>query len=135
MDKGEVVRAAATAAVKAILKACPPESTRTVFQAIEPFLKSGKWRSKAGALDTLKLFVAHAPSQVAAQLGTILPKVEEAMHDTKSEVITYFIICHWLEFNCVTGFFCGQQGSNEFVYHTRESRHHPTYSIACEMHG
>lgn len=86
MDKGEVVRAAATAAVKAILKACPPESTRTVFQAIEPFLKSGKWRSKAGALDTLKLFVAHAPSQVAAQLGTILPKVEEAMHDTKSEV-------------------------------------------------
>ncbi|TFK68674.1 hypothetical protein BDN72DRAFT_768987 [Pluteus cervinus] len=86
MDKGDVVRAAATAAVKAILKACPRESTGVVFRTLEAVLQSGKWRTKVGVLETFKIFVASAPEKAAAELGTVLPKIEAAMHDTKGEV-------------------------------------------------
>jgi len=86
MDKGDVVRAAAQAALKAILKLCPPESTGIMFRHLEAILDSGKWRSKVGVLDHLKTFVTSARDEVAAELGAILPHVENAMHDTKSEV-------------------------------------------------
>ncbi|KAG5638866.1 hypothetical protein H0H81_009169 [Sphagnurus paluster] len=88
MDKGDVVRAAATAAVKAILKLFPPESTRVVFKHLVDILETGKWRTKVGVLDALKSFVTPARDAVAAELGTLLPKVEGAMHDTKQEVST-----------------------------------------------
>ncbi|KAG6866734.1 hypothetical protein C0991_011393 [Blastosporella zonata] len=86
MDKGDVVRAAASAAVKAILKLFPPESTRIVFDTLVAILETGKWRTKVGVLDALKTFVSSARDAVAAELGTLLPKVESAMHDTKQEV-------------------------------------------------
>ncbi|KAF8656119.1 hypothetical protein AX16_002757 [Volvariella volvacea WC 439] len=86
MDKGEVVKVAATAAVKAIIKACPPESTRIVFRILESVLETGKWKTKVGVLDAFKLFVPIAPEQVAAELGATIPKVEAAMHDTKQDV-------------------------------------------------
>ncbi|KAG6845309.1 hypothetical protein H0H87_011159 [Tephrocybe sp. NHM501043] len=86
MDKGDVVRAAASASVKAILKLCPPESTRIVFATLVAILEAGKWRTKVGVLDAFKTFVAPARDAVAAELGTLLPKVESAMHDTKQEV-------------------------------------------------
>ena len=86
MDKGDVVRAAATAACKAILKLFPPESTRIVFRSLEEILDKGKWRTKVGVLDAMKGFVANARDAVAEQLGVTLPKVEAAMHDTKAEV-------------------------------------------------
>jgi elongation factor 3 len=86
MDKGDVVRIAATAASKAILKLFPPESTRIVFRILEDILDKGKWKTKVGALDAMKSFVAPARDAVAAELGQILPKVESTMHDTKQEV-------------------------------------------------
>ena len=86
MDKGEVVRIAASAAVKAILKLLPPESTRIVFKSLENILANGKWRTKVGVLDALRSFVPAARDEVANELGEVLPNVEAAMHDTKQEV-------------------------------------------------
>ena len=86
MDKGEVVRIAAATAVKAILKLFPPESTRIVFSTLETILENGKWRTKVGVLDAFRTFVTPARDAVAAELGTTLPKIEAAMHDTKQEV-------------------------------------------------
>lgn len=91
MDKGDVVRAAATAAVKSILKLFPPESTHVVFDTLETILEAGKWRTKVGVLDAFKVFVSPARDAVAAELGDILPKVEHAMHDTKQEVSLFHL--------------------------------------------
>lgn len=93
MDKGEVVRTAASSAVKTILKLFPPESTRIVFRTLESILENGKWRTKVGVLDSFKIFVSSARDQVAAELGNVLPKVETAMHDTKHEVSSAAIKC------------------------------------------
>lgn len=86
MDKGDVVRIAATAATKTLLRLFPPESTRIVFRHLEDILEKGKWRTKIGALDAIRGFVDRAKDEVAAELGEVLPKVEKAMHDTKPEV-------------------------------------------------
>lgn len=86
MDKGDVVRLAATAAGKTILRLCPPESTRVVFRQLVEILENGKWRTKVGALDAIRGFVDRAKEQVGVELVDILPKVEKAMHDTKPEV-------------------------------------------------
>lgn len=86
MDKGDVVRKAAAAAVNAILKLFPPEAFRILFTSLESILQSGKWRTKVGVLDSYKSFVALSQEAVAEQLGRILPKVELSMHDTKQEV-------------------------------------------------
>ncbi|KAF9482111.1 hypothetical protein BDN70DRAFT_904869 [Pholiota conissans] len=93
MDKGEVVRAAATAAVKAILKLFPAESTRIVFRKLESILDNGKWRTKVGVLEAFKSFTTSARDAVAAELGTTLPRVEAAMHDTKQEVSSAAVKC------------------------------------------
>lgn len=90
MDKGDVVRTAASTAVKAILKPVPPESMRVIINQLEEILESGKWRTKVGVLNSIKGFVAIAPTQVADLLGDLLPKVEKAMHDTKSDVCPSF---------------------------------------------
>jgi elongation factor 3 len=90
MDKGDVVRAAASSATRSILKLCPPESTRIVFRTLEDILEKGKWRSKVGVLDAMRSFVNSAKDFVADQLGETLPKVEMAMHDTKQEVNDLF---------------------------------------------
>lgn len=91
MDKGDVVRQAASSAVKAILKLCPPESTHIMFQALESILENGKWRTKVGVLDSMKTFVNSARDAVATELGDVLPKVEAAMHDTKQEVSAVYL--------------------------------------------
>ncbi|PFH53784.1 hypothetical protein AMATHDRAFT_54296 [Amanita thiersii Skay4041] len=93
MDKGEVVRIAATAAVKTILKLLPPEATHLVFQSFKDILDAGKWRTKIGVLDALKSFVPTAPQAVSVELGSILPRVENAMHDTKQEVASAAVKC------------------------------------------
>lgn len=93
MDKGDVVRIAATAASKTILKLFPPESTRLVLQQLEDILEKGKWKTKVGALDAVRSFVDRAKEQVANELGNILPKVELAMHDTKPEVCALQLFC------------------------------------------
>jgi elongation factor 3 len=86
------VRAAATSACKAILKLFPPESTRVVFRTLEDILDKGKWRTKVGVLEAMKTFVANGQEYVAEQLGTTIPKVEAAMHDTKAEVSAEVIL-------------------------------------------
>ncbi|OCH95177.1 hypothetical protein OBBRIDRAFT_788641 [Obba rivulosa] len=93
MDKGDVVRAAAATAAKALLKLFPPESTRIVFRELESILENGKWRTKVGVLDAMARFVNTARDAVANELGTTLPKVEAAMHDTKQEVSTAAVKC------------------------------------------
>ncbi|KAI0785615.1 P-loop containing nucleoside triphosphate hydrolase protein [Abortiporus biennis] len=92
-DKGDVVRTAAASASKAILKLFPPESTPYVFRVLEDILEKGKWQSKVGALDAIKAFVNPAREAVARELGSTLPKVEAAMHDTKKEVSSAAIKC------------------------------------------
>jgi elongation factor 3 len=92
MDKGEVVRQAAAAAAKAILKLFPPESTRLVFETLKGVIENGKWRTKAGALDAMRTFVNGAEEAVATELATILPVVTAAMHDTKNEVCHALIV-------------------------------------------
>lgn len=91
MDKGDVVRTAATAAVKALLKLFPPESSHLVFDPLESILQNGKWRTKVGVLDAYKSFATTSQDAVADQLGVLLPKIELAMHDTKQEV--GFVCC------------------------------------------
>ena len=86
MDKGDVVRLASSAAVKTIMRLFPAESTQLVFRALENILEKGKWRTKVGALDAIRSFAERAKEQVAGELGTTLPKVELALHDTKQEV-------------------------------------------------
>jgi elongation factor 3 len=90
MDKGDVVRSAASSAVKSILKLYPPEATRVVFAELVKILENGKWKTKVGVLDALKSFVASKKDAVAEELVRVLPKVEHAMHDTKPEVWIYF---------------------------------------------
>lgn len=92
MDKGDVVRIAATAATKGILKLFPPESTRLVFRTLVDVLEKGKWKAKVAALDAMKGFATTAKEAVAEQLGVTLPKVESAMHDTKAEVKAHLIV-------------------------------------------
>ncbi|KAI0780034.1 P-loop containing nucleoside triphosphate hydrolase protein [Fomes fomentarius] len=93
MDKGDVVRIAATSATKSILKLFPPEATRPVFRTLENILDKGKWRTKVGALDAFKSFVNTSKDAVANELGTTIPKVEAAMHDTKAEVSSAAMKC------------------------------------------
>ncbi|OSX66429.1 hypothetical protein POSPLADRAFT_1130787 [Postia placenta MAD-698-R-SB12] len=93
MDKGDVVRSAAATAVKSVLKLFPPESTRVVFRALEDILDGGKWRTKVGVLDAIRSFASSARDAVANELGTTIPKVEAAMHDTKSEVSSAAMKC------------------------------------------
>ncbi|EUC54712.1 mRNA export factor elf1 [Rhizoctonia solani AG-3 Rhs1AP] len=94
-DKGDVVRIAATSAVRAILALFPPEATRSVLRELLAVVGGeggGKWKTKAGALDSVRRWVeekskkAERAEYIAAELGDILPTVENAMHDTKSEV-------------------------------------------------
>lgn len=92
MDKGEVVRHAAAAATKSILKLFPPESTRLVFKTLAGVIENGKWRAKTGALDAMRTFVIGAEEAVATELATILPAVTAAMHDTKNEVCHPLIV-------------------------------------------
>jgi elongation factor 3 len=120
-DKGDVVRSAAAAAAKAILKLCPPESTRIIFRSLEGILEGGKWQTKVGVLDALKSFVGNAPDAVAAELGIVLPKVEAAMHDTKKEVSGTNLpkSCQYNISKYPSGLFCGYQMCYISLYNTR----------------
>lgn len=91
MDKGDVVRSAASSAVKAIVKLFPPESTRVLFRTLEGILDNGKWRMKVGVLDIIRTFSKSARDAVANELVNTIPKVEAAMHDTKQEVRVVFV--------------------------------------------
>jgi hypothetical protein len=134
MDKGDVVRIAATNATNAILKLYPPESTRLVFRTLEDIVAKGKWRTKVGALDALKAFVPAARDAVAAELGEVLPKVEAAMHDTKQEVgLTSLAMLQSVNSSSV-GFKRCHQVCDVIVHNSRQSRPCSTYSGARQVH-
>lgn len=133
MDKGEVVRAAAQGAVKAIIKLFPPESTRTMFRTLESLLETGKWRSKIGVLEAFKPFVTSSTTAVAAELGAVLPKVEHAMHDTKQEVREWR--CTERFFSSSVGINCCRQMCNFAMHHPCQSRSRAPHTRSRQMYG
>ncbi|KAG8818103.1 hypothetical protein FRC19_010870, partial [Serendipita sp. 401] len=87
MDKGDVVREAATAAVRAILKTFPPEGLGFILARLETALDQTKqWKSKVGILDAIRTLSNQNKELIGEYLGTTLPHIEHAMHDTKAEV-------------------------------------------------
>jgi elongation factor 3 len=136
MDKGEVVRSAAAAAVKSILKLFPPESTRIAFKHLESILETGKWRTKVGVLDAFRSFVVPAKDAVAAELGDLLPKVEHAMHDTKQEVsLLRSFASVSLTFTLKIGLFRRNKVCHVPVHDSCQSRRCTPHPGPCEMHG
>jgi elongation factor 3 len=94
MDKGDVVREAAAAAVKSTLKIFPPEALGLVLRHLEAALKTTKqWKSKVGILDAIKTLTNQNKDQIGEELGNTLPHIEQAMHDTKAEVSSAAIKC------------------------------------------
>ena len=90
-DKGEVVRTAASAAIKAIISLTPVEAIEPVMQVLSTNLKAcSKWMGKVGCLKAMSILVEgkgeEEKEEIAQMLGILLPLVEGAMHDTKKEV-------------------------------------------------
>ncbi|OXC66078.1 hypothetical protein AYX13_05124 [Cryptococcus neoformans] len=90
MDKGQPVRSAVNSAMTSLIKATAPEGARKVFEVLTRVLEETKgWRTKIAALKAMEgLVKPGAEDYVANELGTVIPVVEHAMHDTKSEVST-----------------------------------------------
>ncbi|WVQ82413.1 hypothetical protein IAT38_004541 [Cryptococcus sp. DSM 104549] len=90
MDKGQPVRSAVNSAMTSLIKATAPEGSRMVFDVLSRTLSETKgWRTKIAALKAMEgLVKAGAEEYVAAELGGVIPVVEMAMHDTKTEVST-----------------------------------------------
>ena len=88
MDKGQPVRTAVNAAINSLIKICPPEGSRMVLQTLCATLDDAKgWRTKIAALKAMEgLVKPGAEEWVAMELGRVIPIIEHAMHDTKSEV-------------------------------------------------
>lgn len=133
MDKGDVVRLAATAASKTILKLFPPEATRLVFRQLVIILDTGKWKTKVGALDAIRSFVDRAKEEVSKELGDILPKVEHAMHDTKAEVRACLVISLYWKLTLLGGD-GGQKVRYSLVFRRRKRRHRQARLSYCGVH-
>ncbi|WVN88120.1 uncharacterized protein L203_103321 [Cryptococcus depauperatus CBS 7841] len=90
MDKGQPVRSAVNSAMTSLIKATAPEGARKVFEVLACVLDETKgWRTKIATLKAMEgLVKPGAEDYVANELGTVIPIVEHAMHDTKSEVST-----------------------------------------------
>lgn len=88
MDKGQPVRSAVTSAVNAIIKISPAEGARKLLEELCRTLENAKgWRSKVAALKAIEACVKPGSEEyVANELGHVIPFVEHAMHDTKTEV-------------------------------------------------
>ncbi|KAH7107535.1 P-loop containing nucleoside triphosphate hydrolase protein [Auriculariales sp. MPI-PUGE-AT-0066] len=92
-DKGEVVRTAANAAIKALISLTPVEAIEVVVQVLSTNLKAtSKWMGKVGCLKAMSILVEgkgeEEREEIANMLGVLLPLVEVVMHDTKKEVAT-----------------------------------------------
>lgn len=88
MDKGQPVRSAVNTAMGSLIKICPAEGSRMVLEVLCETLDDAKgWRTKIAALKAMEgLVKPGAEEWVAMELGRVIPIVEHAMHDTKSEV-------------------------------------------------
>ena len=97
MDKGQPVRSAVNSAMTAMIKATPIEGSRVAFDELCRALEEGKgWRTKVACLKAMENLVRPgAEDWVAMELGRVIPVVERAMHDTKSEV--RYLASHGIE--------------------------------------
>jgi elongation factor 3 len=88
MDKAQPVRSAVNTAMNALIKICPAEGSWMVLDVLCKTLEDAKgWRSKVAALKAIENVVKGGSEEwVALELGTTIPYVEHAMHDTKTEV-------------------------------------------------
>ena len=83
-------------AMNSLIKICPAEGSRKVLEVLCATLDDTKgWRTKVAALKAMEgLVKPGAEEWIAMELGRVIPVVEHAMHDTKSEVITWRLV-HW----------------------------------------
>lgn len=88
VGKAQVVCDAAERASKALLALVKPETSVRAMNILFDYLETSsiKWRSKAGALETISKLTSKGKDQVAAHLGEIIPRLTTQMSDTKSEV-------------------------------------------------
>ena len=84
-DKGQPVREAAQLAAERIMDLPSEEATKMVLPILYEAMTK-KWQTKIVALELLETLVDKAPNQISFHLPTIITHVEEAMHDTKTEV-------------------------------------------------
>jgi elongation factor 3 len=86
--KAEVVKDAAAKAGKQLVQLPPaeyaPKFIDALFEAMEQ--PTVKWRTKVGALELLSKFPATAKDVVADRLGEYIPRLEQQMRDSKSDV-------------------------------------------------
>jgi elongation factor 3 len=99
-DKGDVVREAATKALRTLVNLTNIEALESVFAVLAGHVAgtapgaSGKWKAKVGCLKEMARLVEkdwkgreqEAKDEIARLLSRHLPVVEAAMHDTKAEV-------------------------------------------------
>ncbi|CAI7798103.1 unnamed protein product [Closterium sp. NIES-53] len=86
-DKLQNVRAAADAAGRAICSTICPFAAKLLLPAIFEGMSDRKnWRTAEGALFLLSVLANSAPRQLARCLPEIVPKVSEAMSDSKEQV-------------------------------------------------
>ncbi len=99
MDKTQSIRQASQAALNQIVKNTAPEGIRQVANILTEILADSKgWRTKVGVLKCFEALVKPGSEEwVADILGQVIPSVEGAMHDTKSEVCQLFIPCYQRE--------------------------------------
>jgi elongation factor 3 len=85
-EKGNVDPKISTAVPQKIIKLVPAEGTRSLLGALVVVLGDGKWKNKVKALHLIRTWATKYKDHVALCLGDVMPQVEGAMHDTKSEV-------------------------------------------------
>ncbi len=92
MDKGQPVRSAVNTAMSTLIKIAPAEGSRMVLEALCATMDDTKgWRTKIAAVKAMEgLVKPGAEEWVAMELGRVIPIIEHAMHDTKSEVSMSF---------------------------------------------
>lgn len=95
--KTEAIKTAAEKAVKQLIRLPPPEMAPLIIEELFTVIEgNGKWRAKVAALELLATFATSAKDQVAERLGQYVPRLSEAMRDTKQEVcfnLTDFFLC------------------------------------------
>ena len=86
-DKIGAVRTAAETAGKTLCdKICPFAAKQMVPVVFEAMLDRKNWKTVEAALTLLGVLADHAPRQLALCLPAIIPKVSEAMSDSKEQV-------------------------------------------------
>ena len=86
--KAAVVKDAAARAGKQLVSLPPTEYAPKFIEALFEVMEQPnvKWRTKVGALELLATFPSKAKDLVADRLGEYIPRLEQQMRDSKSDV-------------------------------------------------